>query len=176
MKSPTLHALAAFALLALACTKTEHVTAEPPPPDSESAYPPPSPLPAALAALGAPCNAPVPERSAAQCGRSGQLAVVSTNLPAWPQGLQAMAPLPGRNGARQFEEFPVMRVGLERGRVWVLASCAICRTAVDQVEVVDIALATDAQLADLQARLGMPRSPILRTTRAFSGHLPRPKA
>ncbi|NOU27894.1 MAG: hypothetical protein HOO96_08320 [Polyangiaceae bacterium] len=175
MRSPTLGALAACALFALACTKTEHVTAEPPrpDPDPESVYPTPTPLPAPLAPLGAPCDAPVPDRTAAQCGLSGKVSIVSTNLPAWPAGLQAIAPPPASNEPNHFEQYPVTRVGLQRGRVWVASSCAICRTQVDEVQVVDIALATDAQLAQLQARLGIAKTPILRSTRAFADRLPR---
>lgn len=176
MSSPVRAAIAALALAALACTKTEHVTAEPPQPDPESAFPTPSPLPPTLASLGTPCEAPTPERASAQCGLSGKVSIVSTHTPAWPAGLRAVAPRPSSNDPNHFEQFPVSGVGLERGRVWVSSTCAICRTPVGETQVVDIALATDAQLADLQARLGMPKAPILRSTRAFSDNLPRQKS
>lgn len=167
---------ASLLLLVLGCTKTEHVTAEPPPADPESAYPPPSPLPPLLAPLGRACGAPVPEYSVAQCGLGGKVAVVSTNRGSWPAGLRAIVPGRPAKDPPRFEEFPVNHVGFERGRVWVASSCAICRTEVEETRVVDIALATDDQLVDLQVRLGMPKSPILRSTRAFADNLPRQKS
>lgn len=176
MSSSLRGALAASLLLALACTKTEHVTAEPPLATPESTFPAPSPLPPPLAPLGAPCDAPVPEGSTAQCGLSGKVAIVSTRTRSWPPGLQTVVPRRTSNDPNHFEQFPVGAVGLERGRVWVASSCAICRTLVEDTQVVDIALATDVQLADLQARLGMPKSPILRSTRAFADNLPRQKS
>jgi hypothetical protein len=166
-------------LLLAACTKTEHVTAEPAPvSDADKAFPSPSPLPEALAVLGKPCASlsPSPQR-AFECGQDARAAIVSSPLgasaPGFPPAAVRIVPRRATANSGAFVEWPVAELALERGRLWARESCAICRIDAQRLTVVDLALATDTQLQGLQARLDLPKSPVLRSARAFQDALAR---
>ncbi len=59
------------------------------------------------------------------------------------------------------------RVFLDGERLWVAVGCLPCRVASEELWVVELPLADDADLTRIQLSLGLPRSPVLRAARAW---------
>lgn len=60
-----------------------------------------------------------------------------------------------------------VRVFVDSERVWVAGACMHCRMPTEELRIVQLPLAVDEQLASLQATVGLPAKPVLRTAAAW---------
>jgi hypothetical protein len=164
----------ALLLLLVACSKTELIRAEP---ASSSMRPQPTASP--LATVAAPDEFPslaaLPKeydalgksciQGSQQCGSDGRTAHVflhvnGTKLPA---GIAT-----ARHRSRNEEKLiGLQTVGLEGDRIWILSECPMCRIGGESIEVASLKTIRDEELAQIQTRIGLPASPLLRTSAAI---------
>lgn len=109
-----------------------------------------TPLPAPLSSLGEPCTT---ESDDAHCGTDGRIALLVVHQP---------LRLPAGAKAGGTHTQPTL-VAIEEGRVWVHWECVVCRVPNIDYAVADLSRVSDASLGCLQARAGLPASPVLRT-------------
>jgi len=149
-----------------------------PPPEAPSA-----PLPPGFEALGQACpeQREEPMRVVYECngGRvAGALQMVNTFGSPGPSAEQRLPPMPaGTVTIKGMLDTPVhVFVDGAAERVWVSGECPICRTPIQELRIVSLPLASNAQLGSLQAMLGIPQEPALRTAAAWREALERRRA
>jgi hypothetical protein len=161
-------------ILAVACSKTELIRAEPasssiqPQPTARpsatvvppEAFPSLAILPKEYEALGKPCI-----QGSNQCGSNGRTAHVflhvnGTKLPA---GVTTASYRPRGEGGTIIG---MRTVGLEGDRLWILSECPNCRIGGETIEVASLKTLRDEELAHIQVRMGLSASPLLRSSTA----------
>ncbi|MBK7579938.1 MAG: hypothetical protein IPI67_06995 [Myxococcales bacterium] len=129
-----------------------------------------SKLPAAFAKLGGSCSVSDAGGSSVElCDASGQVvgisAMVDTVDGVPPAGAEVIRVEP----EREMNPGRSLVVALEQDRLWFrLVSCGACRRIMGWSFVGELARLSDAQLRDIQQRLGLPLNvPALRTSQAW---------
>jgi len=105
----------------------------------------------------------------AECGKNNRVAYVQVA----ERGMMGPSdPLP-KAGAR-FSSKPAALAGTHSfnavvldGKVWVGTMCVICRLPSSEYAIAALADATDEQLIKVQAQVGLPKAPVLRTEAAW---------
>lgn len=152
------------AWLLVACAPAE--------PASSARPAPRAPLPPGFELLGGPCPQGPPQIPGPQyaCTADHVVARVYTMVqeplePGPPHAAIASMP-PGSAWVEGAHGAPV-RVFLDGDRLWVAAPCVPCRVSSEEVWILDLPRASDDDLARIQATLGLPERPALRTASAW---------
>lgn len=158
--------------LVVACTKTETIRSEPAAPmppatvraPNDTAFPRLEALPPEFQIVFAPLGTPCASASSDDCGTDGRVArVVGTmGFQSLPQGLYTLR----RPDSQDLRE-PMLAVGIERERIWMLSGCRICRINSNAITVVVLSTVKDEARMQLQQALQLPETPLLRTPEAF---------
>lgn len=150
-----------LALASLSFTACARLDDTPIKPDPAPTAPPPEDA----VLLGQPCPDPSVQRDPTGpyvgCGRDGKIGLVSWN---------GRRPLPA--DARRLEgSMGNVLVAVEANRVWVQSTCPMCRTFLETTIVVDLAHATDEQLAQAETSAELQNKSLLRDAAAWRAAL-----
>jgi hypothetical protein len=128
-------------------------------------------LPPGFEGLGGPCPEERVNRVMYHCNADGRVALAHLMVhPAFtgePPPEERLPPMPpGTVRVEGAFQVPVS-VFVDSERVWVAGACVHCRMPTEELRIVQLPLAVDEQIASVQAVVGLPAKPVLRTAAAW---------